>query len=85
MIFLSREAYENFDTASAIGIVLDHALASGEIRQALADASGKYVWVQGKYQAYKRQKLGEMDVVVGVHVAGYVEPVTGIGLEEQRR
>jgi hypothetical protein len=85
IIFLSREAYENFDTASAIGIVLNHALASSESRQALAEASGQYVWVQGRYQAYKRRKLREMEVTVGVDVAGFVEPVTGIGLEDQRR
>jgi len=85
MLFLSREAYENFDTASAIGIDLRQALESGLSSEAMRKAGGKYVRVEGEYRAYARRQLEAMEVEIGVHVAGVVQSVTRVSLVNSHR
>ncbi len=83
LLFLNREAYRVFDSASSIQVDISSNLDRlGITREKLIKLSGKYVVVEGEYEDISRERLQSKKYVLGPDYAGRIRAITRLSVIE---
>lgn len=81
LLFFSREKYQMLDSTSSI--YLNFSDENGaDMKKNLTDASGKYVFISGKYYNEKRKKDDSGEISYGPWYAGSLENLSEIVILE---